>query len=269
MKNRIASQLAICLAGAIGLAAQSLPPTAFQAVPELPYRLQPNFFELPNGVNFGEASAVAVNSRGHIFLFQRVKPMLMEYDPSGKFLRSLGEGLFTVPHGLRFDAEDNLWTTDVGSHVVLKLSPEGRVLMVLGRKDDGAEADWLFNRPTDIAFDRNFRFAFWLRTNIPAFASARDLSCIRFHPKAPGVPSNAFAGTHKPSFAPFRSDFTHTPPSTPLRRPDLFCLAAAPIQRAVAKPEFAAACFQTCAASDGSWARRSASFTSSYPARRL
>ena len=194
MKNRIASQLAICLAGAIGLAAQSLPPTAFQAVPELPYRLQPNFFELPNGVNFGEASAVAVNSRGHIFLFQRVKPMLMEYDPSGKFLRSLGEGLFTVPHGLRFDAEDNLWTTDVGSHVVLKLSPEGRVLMVLGRKDDGAEADWLFNRPTDIAFDRNFRFAFWLRTNIPPFASARDLSGAGSKAKDPVVRHTAFAG---------------------------------------------------------------------------
>jgi hypothetical protein len=65
------------------------------------------------------------------------------------------------------------------------------------------------------------------------------------------VPSKAFAGIHKPSFAPFQSDFTDTPPSTPLRRPDWFCLAAAPIQQAVAKPEFAAACFQTCAASDG------------------
>jgi DNA-binding beta-propeller fold protein YncE len=155
MKNWIVSLLASFLAGSITSAAQNLPPTTFQPVPELPYRLQPDFFELPNGANFGEASAVAVNSRGHIFLFQRVKPMLSEYDPKGKFLRSLGEGLFTVPHGLRIDAEDNLWTTDVGSHVVLKLSPEGRVLMVLGRKDNGAEADWLFNRPADIAFDRD------------------------------------------------------------------------------------------------------------------
>lgn len=155
MKNRITSLFFVYLAGAIALAAQSLPPTTFQPVPELQYRVQPNFFELPNGINFGEASAVAVNSHGHIFLFQRVEPMLMEYDASGKFLRSLGEGLFNVPHGLRIDADDNLWTTDVGSHVVLKLNPEGHVLMVLGRKGDGAEADWLFNRPADVAFDHD------------------------------------------------------------------------------------------------------------------
>lgn len=150
MKNWLASLFVFSLTASGALIAQNLPP----GVSELPYRLAPGFFELPNGVNFGEASAVAVDKRGHIFLFQRVKPMLVEYDASGKFLRSLGDGLFTVPHGLRIDAQGNLWTTDVGSHVVLKLSPEGHVLMVLGRKDTGAEADWLFNRPADIAFDR-------------------------------------------------------------------------------------------------------------------
>ena len=133
---------------------QDAPPVHFEAVPELPYRVQPDFFELPNGLNFGEVSAVAVNSKGHIFLFQRVKPMLAEFDTNGHFLRSLGEGLFDTPHGLRIDAEDNIWTTDVGSHTVLKLNPAGRLQMVLGRKGQGAEADWLFNRPADVAFDK-------------------------------------------------------------------------------------------------------------------
>lgn len=158
MKNRIplllAASLASTLAAPLMLAAQT-PSPAFQPVPELPYRLQPDFFELPNGLNFGEASAVAVNKEGHIFLFERIRPMLLEYDANGKFLRSLGEGLFTTPHGLRIDVEGNIWTTDVGSHIVLKLSPQGGVLMVLGRKDNSAEADWLFNRPADIAFDRD------------------------------------------------------------------------------------------------------------------
>jgi len=127
--------------------------TVFQPVPELHYRVQPDFFELPKGLNFGEAAGVAVDRRGHIFLFQRVEPMLSEYDTAGKFLRSIGTGLFTTPHGLRIDAEGNLWTTDVGSHTVLKLSPEGRVLLVLGHKGQAAEGEWVFNRPADVGFD--------------------------------------------------------------------------------------------------------------------
>jgi DNA-binding beta-propeller fold protein YncE len=130
------------------------PPT-FQAVPELPYRVVPNFFKFPKGMIAGEASAVAVNSKGHIFLFQRTKPMLAEYDAKGSFIQSLGDGLFSHPHGLRIDADDNLWTTDDGSHLVLKLDASGNILLVLGRINTGAEANWLFNRPADVAFAKN------------------------------------------------------------------------------------------------------------------
>jgi len=129
--------------------------TAFHAVPELPYRVVPNFFKSPKRTIAGEASAVAVNSKGHIFLFQRTKPMLAEYDAKGNFVQSIGDGLFTHPHGLRIDADDNLWTTDDGSHLVLKLGPSGNVLLVLGRINTGAEANWLFNKPADVAFAKN------------------------------------------------------------------------------------------------------------------
>src|SRR5277367_6726112 len=130
------------------------PPT-FQAVPELPYRVVPNFFKFPKGMVAGEASGVAVNSKGHIYLFQRTKPMLAEYDTAGNFLRSIAEGVFQHPHGLRIDRDDNLWTTDDGNNLVLKLSPLGVVLMVLGRINTGAEANWLFNKPADVAFAQN------------------------------------------------------------------------------------------------------------------
>jgi streptogramin lyase len=126
-----------------------------QPVPELGYRVDPEFFSDAERLNVGEAAGVALNSKGHIFLFQRARPMLAEYDEKGKFLRSLGEGLFTHPHGLRIDKHDDLWTTDDVNHLVLKLSPDGHVLLVLGRKDVGAEADWLFNRPADVAFGKN------------------------------------------------------------------------------------------------------------------
>lgn len=142
--------LCVCAAGAV---LAQLP-----ALPHLPYSPVNDFFALPSGANFGEAAGVAVNSRGHIFVFHRGEHPLMEFDPGGKFVRSLGDALFTTPHGLRVDAQDNLWTTDVGSHLVLKLNSEGRVLLVLGRKGVAGEeinpaGVTLFNKPSDVAFD--------------------------------------------------------------------------------------------------------------------
>ena len=79
--------------------AQVMPPS--KPVPELGYKVAADFFEFPADWVEGEASGVALNSKGHIFLFQRTRPMLSEFDEKGHYLRSLGEGLFDHPHGLR------------------------------------------------------------------------------------------------------------------------------------------------------------------------
>ena len=57
------------------------------------------------------------------------------------------------------DGDDNIWATDTGSHIVVKMSPKGRVLMVLGIKGNAGE--WhqaghlrCFNEPNDLAFGR-------------------------------------------------------------------------------------------------------------------
>lgn len=153
---RLLLMAAVIVASTLGvsLASAQLLPTG-QRVPELGYKVVPDFFEFPANWIEGEASGVAVNSRGHIYLFQRGKPMLSEFDENGKFVRSLGEGLFDHPHGLRIDSHDNIWTTDDTNHTVLKLSPSGKVLLVLGRRNNGGEADWLFNKPADVAFSKN------------------------------------------------------------------------------------------------------------------
>jgi peptidylamidoglycolate lyase len=78
----------------------------------------------------------------------------MEFDASGKYLRSIADDLFVTAHTVRVDTEDNIWMTDVGSHVVLKLSPEGRVLLSLGRMRTSGDDVFHFNQPTDVAFDR-------------------------------------------------------------------------------------------------------------------
>jgi len=124
------------------------------AVPKLNYEAVPDFFQLPAGENFVEVAGVAVNSKGHIYVFHRGKHPLMEFDSSGKFIRSIADDLFVTAHSVRVDAEDNIWTADVGAHVILKLSPEGRVLLALGRMRVPGDDVGHFNQPTDIAFDR-------------------------------------------------------------------------------------------------------------------
>src|SRR5688572_5416575 len=129
-------------------------------VPDLGYKPVPDVFKLPTGLNLGPCSGVAVTSKGNVLIFNRSAHALMEFDGKGKYLRSLAQGIFTLPHGLRVDADDNIWATDTGSHIVVKMSPKGRILMMLGIK--GNSGEWhqaghlrCFNEPNDLAFGRS------------------------------------------------------------------------------------------------------------------
>ena len=102
------------------------------APPPLDYTAVPESFKLPPGANFGGTSGIAFNSKGNIFVLHRGVMPLMEFDPDGNFIRGFGDGLFDRPHGLRIDAQDNIWATDVAGHVVYKFNPSGRLEMVLG-----------------------------------------------------------------------------------------------------------------------------------------
>lgn len=134
-----------------GAAVAQAPPEP--AVPSLHYEVVPGFFQLPAGMNFVEPAGIAVNSKGHVYVFHRGTHPLMEFDASGRFLRSIDDDLFVSAHAVRVDAQDNIWTVDVGSHVVLKLSPDGRVLLALGRMRIAGDDVLHFNQPTDVAFD--------------------------------------------------------------------------------------------------------------------
>lgn len=126
-------------------------------VPDLGYAPVTDIFRLPQGMNFGPCSSVAVNSKGNILVFNRGQHVLMEFDGDGKYRRSLADGVFSHPHGLRVDAEDNIWATDAVHHIVVKMDPDGRILMVLGVR--GSAREWHpyghlrgFDEPNDIAF---------------------------------------------------------------------------------------------------------------------
>ena len=106
-------------------------------VPEIPFTSAPNLLKLPPGEYLGESVAVATNSKGHIFVYHRsANTRLFEFDQAGNFIKEIGSGYygFEFAHSVRVDKDDNIWTVDEGTNMVTKFSPEGKVLMVLGRR---------------------------------------------------------------------------------------------------------------------------------------
>jgi len=126
--------------------------------PALPYTVVPDWPALPDGWNLGETASVAVDGDDNVYVFNRSPHPLIQFDPAGKFRRSLLEGMITSAHGVRIDSYGNIWAVDVKGHTVLKLNPAGRVAMVLGRRDVAGESDTNFNQPTDVAVAPNGDF---------------------------------------------------------------------------------------------------------------
>src|SRR6516164_390184 len=82
---------------------------------------------------------------------------------------------------VRVDSEDNIWTTDIGSHVVLKLSPDGKVLLALGRMRIPGDDVLHFNQPTDVAWDRDGNIYV-----ADGYGNSRVVKFDRFGNKLPG-----------------------------------------------------------------------------------
>src|SRR6202171_6402914 len=159
----------------------AVPALAQQSAPEITFDSVPDFPKLPAGMNFGEVPGVAVNSRGHVFVFTRsnsangpafapTAAQLLEFGPKGEFLREIGKGLYawSFAHSVRIDKDDNIWAIDKGSDMIVKFNTAGQVIWVFGRRKESADAetkpwenvnpprpavDGLFRQPTDVAWD--------------------------------------------------------------------------------------------------------------------
>src|SRR5216684_916446 len=111
-------------------------PLSAQQPPEIRFHSVPNFLKLPPDLYLGEATGVAIDSKGHIFVLSRGNTTGPAYAASAAQL--------------------------------LEFYPEGRVVMVFGRKqeasDEGTEplkhvkpplppVDGMFRQVTDVAWD--------------------------------------------------------------------------------------------------------------------
>jgi NHL repeat len=134
-----------------------------------PYTTIEKWGQLPAGRTWGSTSAVDVAPNGHIWVAERCGantcagsnvPPILEFDPSGQLLKTFGAGLMVFPHGFHVDRDGNIWVTDGQGkdgkgHQVFKFSPEGKILLTLGKAGVAGAALDEFNQPSDVVVAPN------------------------------------------------------------------------------------------------------------------
>jgi len=148
-----------------------------------PYKLVEDWAKLPDGRMMGAVGKVTVDPDGeHIWAVIRCDATepdrfgdecldsdldpIVKFDQQGNVVQSFGGGMFIWPHGLDVDNEGNVWVTesvsekrrpegDPRGHQVIKFSPEGKVLMVLGKPGVAGNGNYEFNAPSDVAIAEN------------------------------------------------------------------------------------------------------------------
>jgi peptidylamidoglycolate lyase len=163
---------------------------------DLGYRLVPDWptpprtaAGTPTAWNLIQAPGVAIDSRGRVLVLHRGAHPILEFESSGKFVRSWGDGMFSEgkvmaiapgdrapggsgysavygpagcdscgAHSVRVDPQGNIWAVDAPGQVIYKMNPQGKVIMQLGQKGVSGMGPNNFNLPTDVAFAPNGDF---------------------------------------------------------------------------------------------------------------
>jgi sugar lactone lactonase YvrE len=129
-----------------------------------PYTTTRDWGQRPPGVKWAAVTAVEAAPDGTIYVIHRcfanscagrMEAPILKYDRSGTLLATWGQGLFIFPHGATVDRDGNLWVTDARGeggkgHQVFKFSPDGRVLLTLGKAGVSGSGPDLFDQPTDV-----------------------------------------------------------------------------------------------------------------------
>jgi hypothetical protein len=135
-----------------------------------PYRTVEGWAKMPEGRTWGATSAVEVDRDGKsLWVAERCGantcagsslPAILAFDDGGRLKASFGAGLFVFPHGIHVDGDGNVWVTDARGkdgkgHQVFKFSPEGKLLLSLGKAGVVGEGPDTFNQPSDVVVGAN------------------------------------------------------------------------------------------------------------------
>jgi len=130
-----------------------------------PYRSVENWAKMPQGRTWGSTAGVAIDPDGaSVWVAERcganscagsdLAPVL-KFDASGNLVKSFGAGMFVFPHGIFVDRDGNVWVTDAQGkdgkgHQVFKFSPDGKVLLALGKAGTAGDGPDTFNAPSSV-----------------------------------------------------------------------------------------------------------------------
>ena len=114
-----------------------------------------NWGNIPEDWTYKEATAVAVDSKDNVYVFNRGTHPMVVFDPQGNVLRTWGDGIFANPHGVTIGPDDSVYCVDNFDHTVRKFTPDGKLLMTLGAENQHSPAmsGIPFNEPTHLAVD--------------------------------------------------------------------------------------------------------------------
>ena len=141
-----------------------------------PYQGADDWAQLPDGRTWGSPGAIEMDpDQKSLWVFERCGanscaasdlPAILKFDSSGTLVQSFGAGMFNFPHGLHIDRNGNVWVSDAAGpddrrhrevpeargkgHQVVKFSPEGEILLVLGSPGVPGNPPTALTQPTDV-----------------------------------------------------------------------------------------------------------------------
>jgi streptogramin lyase len=191
-RTRFASVAALAMSGSIAFAQATMAPVNDRPNP---YQTIADYFKLPAGRTWGSTSAVEVDKDGRsIWVAERcganscadpatgkMSPLdpVLKFDASGKLVKSFGAGMIAFAHGIFVDRDGNIWVTDANDNrprpargapagtpppappaklvgqQVIKFSPDGKVLMTLGKAGVAGNPPEALTEPNDVVTGPN------------------------------------------------------------------------------------------------------------------
>jgi NHL repeat len=115
------------------------------------YQVDPAWPRRPERFTWGEMPGVAIDDRDQVWIYTRAVPPVQAYATDGTFLRAWGEDEIKTAHHIKFDRDGNVWVADIGNHIVMQFSPEGKLLKTLGTRGEAGADSTHFDQPTDMA----------------------------------------------------------------------------------------------------------------------
>jgi hypothetical protein len=128
----------------------------FVAIGPQAYRIERPWAKIPPDATVGAISAVAADSRGYVYVYHRVDPLVesvashpvLVFDSAGTYVTGWGGGLIKDAHHLFVDPQDRVFLVDRDAHQIRVFETGGKHLFDIGERDKPLRP---FNHPTSVA----------------------------------------------------------------------------------------------------------------------